>query len=117
MTGSTNERWLTYVEVGELLGCTPTAARMHAKRRGWPRHSPNMIGDRSRVLVPDDVVVQSRAMNVRRIFDAQVIGEANGRDQTSSANAEAFCSAITALSDALAAERARVEQLLMDLQR
>jgi len=115
MTGSTNERWLTYVEVGELLGCTPTAARMHAKRRGWPRHSPNMIGDRSRVLVPDDVVVQSRAMNVRRVFDAQVIGEANGREQASSANAEAFCSAITALSDALAAERARVEQLLMDL--
>jgi uncharacterized protein involved in exopolysaccharide biosynthesis len=44
-----------------------------------------------------------------------VIGEANGRDQASSANAEAFCSAITALGDALAAERARVEQLLMDL--
>ena len=58
MTGSTNERWLTYVEVGELLGCTLTAARMHAKRRGWPRHSPNMIGDRSRVLVPDDVVAR-----------------------------------------------------------
>jgi predicted nucleic acid-binding protein len=52
---------------------------------------------------------------VRRVFDAQVIGEANGREQASSANAEAFCSAITALSDALAAERARVEQLLMDL--
>ena len=58
MTGSTNERWLTYVEVGELLGCTLTAARMHAQRRGWPRHSPNMIGDRSRVLVPDDVVAR-----------------------------------------------------------
>jgi uncharacterized protein involved in exopolysaccharide biosynthesis len=37
------------------------------------------------------------------------------QDQVNSANAEAFCSAITALSDALAAERARVEQLLMDL--
>ena len=74
-----------------------------------------MIGDRSRVLVPDDVVVQPRATNVRRVFGAQVIGEANGQDQVNSANAEAFCSAITALSDALAAERARVEQLLMDL--
>jgi hypothetical protein len=115
MTGSANERWLTYVEVGELLGCTPTAARMHAKRRGWPRRSPNMIGERSRVLVPDDVAVQPRATHVRRVFDAQVIGEANGQDQVNSANAEAFCSAITALSDALAAERARVEQLLMDL--
>jgi predicted nucleic acid-binding protein len=74
-----------------------------------------MIGERSRVLVPDDVVVQSRATHVRRVFDTQVIGEANGQDQVNTANAEAFCSAITALSDALAAERARVEQLLRDL--
>jgi hypothetical protein len=36
MTGSTNERWLTYVEVGELLGCTPTAARMHANGAAGP---------------------------------------------------------------------------------
>jgi hypothetical protein len=101
MTGSANEHWLTYVEVSELLGCTPTAARMHAKRRGWPRRSPNMIGDRSRVLVPDDFVVHPRVTNNRRVFNAQVIGEANGQDQVNSANAEAFCSAITALSDAL----------------
>jgi hypothetical protein len=30
-----------------------SAGYVHAKRRGWPRRSPNMIGDRARVLVPD----------------------------------------------------------------
>jgi hypothetical protein len=47
MPEADQERWLTYVELGRLLGISPTAARMHAKRRGWARRSPNMIGDRA----------------------------------------------------------------------
>jgi hypothetical protein len=56
-----HDRWLTYVEVGRLLGISPAAARMHVKRRGWERRSPNAIGAHAMVLVPDDVDVQPRA--------------------------------------------------------
>jgi hypothetical protein len=52
---------LTYVEAGQLLGISPAAARMLAKRRGWPRRTPNMYGDRARVLVPEDAGVQPRS--------------------------------------------------------
>jgi hypothetical protein len=54
MPDSDQERWLTYVELGSLLKCSASAARMHAKRRGWARRSPNRIGDLARVLVPPD---------------------------------------------------------------
>src|ERR671921_659499 len=54
------ERWLSYRELGAILGCTANAARMHAVRRGWARRAPNRIGDCARVLVPTDVVVQPR---------------------------------------------------------
>ena len=70
-------RWLSYQELGELLRCTPNAARMHAVRRKWPRRSPNKIGDCARVLVPEDLNVQDRATNVHRTYDAPP----NGRDK------------------------------------
>ena len=108
MPESDQERWLTYVELGQLLGISSTAARMHAKRRGWPRRSPNMIGERARVLVPDGAAVQPRAMHDQRAFVAQMYDGANSADQGDQANVQAFCAAITALSDALAAERERV---------
>jgi hypothetical protein len=63
-----HERWLTYAELGKLLGITPPAARMHAKRRGWPRRSPNAIGARATVLLPADAVVHPRATAVQRTF-------------------------------------------------
>ena len=56
-----SERWLTYAEIGRLFGITPSAARMLAKRRGWPRRTPNAYGDRARILVPADAVVQPRS--------------------------------------------------------
>ena len=61
MSDSDRERWLTYAEVGELLGITSAAARMLAKRRGWARRTPNAYGDRARVLVPADAVPASRS--------------------------------------------------------
>jgi len=33
MSDLAEERWLTYRELGTLLGCTPNAARMLAQRR------------------------------------------------------------------------------------
>jgi hypothetical protein len=61
MPEADQERWLTYADLGAALGCSANAARMHAKRRGWARITPNAHGDRARVLVPDDAFVQPRA--------------------------------------------------------
>ncbi len=45
------DRWMTYAELGDALGCSPAAARARAKRRGW-RRQPGNDGV-ARVLVPD----------------------------------------------------------------
>lgn len=67
MTESDEGRWLTYVEVGELLGVTSSAARMFARRHGWPRRTPNAYGERAQVLVPPEIDVQPRsALNAVR---------------------------------------------------
>ena len=50
----TDDRWLTYIEAGELLGLSPEAVRSIARRQKWPRQSPNAIGKVVRVLVPAD---------------------------------------------------------------
>ena len=52
------ERWLTYAEVGELLGISTGAARQLARRHKWPRRTPNEYGAMARVLVPKDRVPQ-----------------------------------------------------------
>ena len=67
-------RWLSYRELGELLGCTANAARMHAVRRKWPRRAPNRIGDCARVLVPVDLVVQRRMTHDAALFVTQPSG-------------------------------------------
>ncbi len=36
-----DERWLTYAEVGELLGISTGAARQLVRRHKWPRRTPN----------------------------------------------------------------------------
>ena len=72
VSDSDRERWLTYAEVGELLGITSAAARMLAKRRGWARHTPNAYGDRARVLVPADAVAGSRS---RSALNGELHGE------------------------------------------
>src|SRR5215217_1106041 len=50
----TDDRWLTYIEAGKLLGLSPEAVRSIARRQKWPRQSPNAIGKVVRVLVPID---------------------------------------------------------------
>jgi hypothetical protein len=47
----TEAQWLTYAELGERMGCSATAARMHAIRRRWQRQKPNQVGTPVRVLV------------------------------------------------------------------
>jgi len=83
MSEAQNERWLTYVELGALLRCTPSAARMHARRHGWVRRTSNMIGEQTRVLVPSHAAVQRRTD--QRTFAAQMFDATNGQDQANSA--------------------------------
>jgi hypothetical protein len=112
MPETDQDRWLSYAEIGELLGITSSAARMHARRRGWMRRSPNAIGGQTRVLVPADIVVHPCAPAVQRTYDAQMTAEANGadraNDQVRPAEVEALCAAVTALSATVTAERERV---------
>ena len=70
-------RWLSYVELGELLGCTANAARMHAVRRKWPRRASNRIGGAAHVLVPEGAVVRSSATHADAPCD--VLVRPNGR--------------------------------------
>jgi hypothetical protein len=72
MPDDSNGRWLTYRELGDLLGCTANAARMHAMRRKWPKRAANRIGDPARVLVPEHLEVQARATHDAAQFDAQI---------------------------------------------
>jgi hypothetical protein len=44
MPEADHEHWLTYAEAGQLLGISAAAARMLAKRRGWPRRTPKCTG-------------------------------------------------------------------------
>ena len=48
------ECWLTYAEVGQLLGISAEAARAMVRRQKWPRRTPNDHGALARVLIPDD---------------------------------------------------------------
>ena len=111
------ENWLSYRELGSILGCTANAARMHAVRRGWPRRAPNRIGDCARVLVPTDVVVRPCITH-----DAeQFVTQPNGHEQahvraTSDAHyvlktiRETVDILVTPLREQLDAERARADR-------
>jgi len=84
MTEPEPETWLTYAEIGQLFAITPSAARMLAKRRGWPRRTPNAYGDRARILVPADALGQTRsAVSGKRVGYASELDPPgpNGRDQ------------------------------------
>jgi hypothetical protein len=107
MDQADRDRWLTYAEIGELLGITPSAARMHARRRGWRRRAPNAIGGVAHVLVPADIAVRPRATAVQRTHDAQMTAGTNGLNGADRASVEALCAAVTALSATVAAERER----------
>src|SRR3954447_19162684 len=48
------ERWLTYAELGQELGISVEAARSLVRRHKWSRRVPNEYGAPTRVLVPED---------------------------------------------------------------
>ena len=47
-----NGEWLTYEEAASRLDISTEAVRALARRRKWPRQSPNAPGGRARVLIP-----------------------------------------------------------------
>ena len=49
-----NERWLTYDEMADALGITKASARVHARRRRWPRRPGN--DGRARIGVPEEEI-------------------------------------------------------------
>jgi hypothetical protein len=111
MPETASDRWLSYAELGALLGCTPSAARMHARRRGWARRSPNAIGGHAAVLVPDEVAVRPRATHVHPPFVEHVerdVNEPNGVDQGEHV---ALCAAVAALTEQLAIANGRADRL------
>jgi hypothetical protein len=106
MSESDDARWLTYAEVGGLLGCTANAARMHAKRRGWLHRAPNMIGGRATVLVPDELAVQPVRLHSAASFDEHVEeGAHNG-----AASVQALSLAISALTEQLGIANRRLDE-------
>ena len=107
MSEAQNERWLTYVELGALLRCTPSAARMHARRHGWVRRTSNMIGEQTRVLVPSHAAVQRRTD--QRTFAAQMFDATNGQDQANSA-------AVAVLREQLAIANRLIDELTEERQ-
>jgi hypothetical protein len=103
----TNGQWLTHAELAERFGCSPNPARMHAMRRGWPRRSPNRIGDTARVLVPEGADVRESASHVAEQFNAR----ANGRAPAHSTDGHyAVAQAIAALAAQLEREQARADR-------
>jgi hypothetical protein len=110
-------RWLSYQELGEVLGCTSNGARMHAVRRKWPRRASNRIGELARVLVPEDVVVRPRAAHTVAQFDAQCAAPvpANGHaafdaQHMLQAIRDTVEALVTPLRDQLDHERARADR-------
>jgi hypothetical protein len=110
MADQAEEQWLTYRELGALLGCTANAARMHAHRRGWPRRAPNRVGDPARVLVLESGGVRERASHEA----AQCVAQASGSVQ---ALEQAHVRAIEALREQLAIANRRIDELFEERRR
>lgn len=110
MPDQTQEHWVTYAEAGKLLGISAQAARMLAKRRGWPRRTPNAYGDRALVRVPADAIVQPRAASLDVRTGYVVDGDQakpNGHDQV---NVQALEGAVEALREQLGILNRRIEE-------
>src|SRR4051794_3960428 len=100
----TQGRWLTYEELGQIIGRTPSGARMFASRRGWPRRTSNRIGARTSVLVPADIAEAPP----RAAHAAERAVPANGVGERAIARA-----AIDALTGQLAIANRRLDDELM----
>ena len=110
MSAQAEDRWLTYRELGEFLGCTPNAARMHAQRRGWQKCAPNRVGDPARVLVPENAFVRPRATHDA----AQCVAQPNGSEQM---HEQVQVRAIEALREQLAIANRRIDELMEERKR
>src|SRR6516162_5182014 len=102
------ERWLTYAEAAALLGISTEAARMLARRHGWPRRSPNAYGGRARVLIPENMACD-------RERPALSAGQPDGRDRTDGEIVRAFDRAVTVLQQQLNRASQQIDILQADL--
>jgi hypothetical protein len=128
--------WLTFQQVGELLGLSAEAARSRARRAGW-RTQPGNDG-RTLVLVPDDIAAEPRppgrpgdrpggrppeqTAEIVRLTEALAmalgqLGEALQRADAADADRRAagvmidgFAARVDRAEEAMAAERARAER-------
>jgi hypothetical protein len=103
-------QWLTYEEAGQVLGISAAAARMHAKRHGWPRRTPNMYGDRARVLVPAEAVVQSRSALYAARSGHVITRDQEGLNEPDQTNVQVIMQAIEALREQLGIANSRAER-------
>jgi hypothetical protein len=104
------EHWLTYVELGRLLGCTANAARVRAQRHGWPRRAPNIVGGRAAVLVPEEVIVRGSATHIEPVCDERPADDVRGPNGTVHPHVQALVQAIDSLTAQLATKDAQIER-------
>jgi hypothetical protein len=110
MSEAHGEHWLTYAELGQLLGCTANAARVRAQRQGWPRRAPNMVGGRAMVLVPEEVAVLGRATHIEVVCAEQPAEDVRGPNGPVHPHMQALIHAIDSLTEQLAIANARAEK-------
>lgn len=89
-----------------MLGISAEAARMLAK--GGRLAASNAYGDRARVLLPDNAVVQPRPTTERGTFADHMIADPNGRDRV---NVRALERTIEALHEQLMVANGRVDRV------
>jgi hypothetical protein len=104
------EHWLTYAELGQLLGCTANAARVRAQRHGWPRRAPNIVGGRAVVLVPEEVAVRGRATHIEAMCDEHPTKDVRDPDDAVRPHVQALMQAVNSLTEQLAIANRRVDQ-------
>jgi hypothetical protein len=102
------ERWLTYAEVGELLGISVEAARALARRQNWPRRTPNEHNALARVLVPSDrPAARSRSPGARGMNGGHLGNDRSAENRQtaehdrSGESADIFWSTVRALESAV----------------
>jgi len=106
------ERWLTYAEAAALLGISTEAARMLARRHGWPRRSPNAYGGRARVLLHDDM---ARDRERPASTGGRMTGQPDGHDRANEELVRVFDRAVCALQQQLDRADQQIDGLHADL--
>ena len=105
--------WLTYAAVGQALGISSEAARQLAKRRGWPRRTPNEHNALALVYVPKDAKSGRRpALNGGRTpFDRGTIDRRDRPDERPDESViQAIMNALALCREQIERERGRVDR-------